>query len=116
MTMMNHSFLITAHAYPEQLSEIISLLSAPNHYCFINIDKKTKWAEKFIAENKSDHNIFLEGKERMEVTHGGYSQIGVTLRLLHKAYNQSGGADRLFPSHKWTRLPHTLQQNFRQVL
>ena len=116
MTMMNHSFLITAHAYPEQLREIISLLAAPNHYCFINIDKKTKWAEKFIAENKSDHNIFLEGKERMEVTHGGYSQIEVTLRLLHKAYNQSGGGDRLFSSHKWTRLPHTLQHDFRQIL
>ena len=89
--MLNHAFLIYAHAYPEQLKEIISLLAAPNHYCFINIDKKTKWAEKFIAENKSDHNIFLEGKERMEVTHGGYSQIEVTLRLLHKAYNQSWG-------------------------
>ena len=115
--MLNHAFLIYAHAYPEQLKEIISLLAAPNHYCFINIDKKTKWAEKFIAENKSDHNIFLEGKERMEGTHGGYSQIEVTLRLLHKAYNQSGGgADRLFSSHKWTRLPHTLQHDFRQIL
>ena len=38
--MLKHAFLITAHAYFEQLSDIISLLSAPNHYFFINIDKK----------------------------------------------------------------------------
>lgn len=85
--MLNHAFLIYAHAYPEQLKEIIGLLASPNHYCFINIDKKAKWAKVFIDENKSDYHIFLEGNERMEVAHGGYSQIEVTLRLLHKAFN-----------------------------
>lgn len=87
---MNHAFLIYAHAFPGQLKEIIDLLKAPNHYCFINIDKKSKWAEKFIIENRSDHIIFLEGKERMEVAHGGYSQIAVTLRLLHRSYSMGG--------------------------
>ena len=115
--MMNHSFLITAHAYPEQLREIISLLAAPNHYFFINIDKKTKWAEKFIAENKSDHNIFIEGKERMEVTHGGYfSERGYITASSQSLQSIWGGADRLFASHKWTRHPHTLQHDFRQIL
>ena len=34
------------------------------------------------------HNVFfLEGKERMAVAHGGYTQIECTLRLLHKAYD-----------------------------
>lgn len=32
----------------------------------------------------------------MEVAHGGYSQIAVTLRLLHAAYKHSGG-DILLP-------------------
>lgn len=38
---MKHAFLITAHAYFEQLVEIIELLSTPNHYFFVNIDKKS---------------------------------------------------------------------------
>lgn len=84
--MLNHAFLIYAHAYPEQLKEIINFLSAPNHYCFINVDRKAKWSKEFIEKNRSDHTFFLEGKDRMEIAHGGYSQIAVTLRLLHKAY------------------------------
>lgn len=44
---LNHAFLITAHAYPEQLKDIVGLLSAPNHYFFINIDRKAKWGNKF---------------------------------------------------------------------
>ena len=38
---MKHAFLITAHAYFGQLTEIIELLSTPNHYFFVNIDKKS---------------------------------------------------------------------------
>lgn len=40
---MKHAFLITAHAYFEQLCDIIELLSTPNHFFFINIDKKAFW-------------------------------------------------------------------------
>lgn len=87
---LNHAFLITAHAYPEQLKDIVGLLSAPNHYFFINIDRKAKWGHKFMDENRSAHIHFLEGNERMEVSHGGYSQIAVTLRLLHVAYRYGG--------------------------
>ena len=39
--MLKHAFLITAHAYFEQLTDIISLLSSPTHYFFVTIDKKT---------------------------------------------------------------------------
>lgn len=88
---LNHAFLITAHAYPEQLKDIIGLLSASNHYFFINIDRKADWGKEFMDENRSDHVCFLEGNERMEVAHGGYSQIAVTLRLLHAAYGMRGG-------------------------
>lgn len=93
---LNHAFLITAHAYPKLLKDIIGLLSAPNHYFFINVDRKTEWGFKFIDENRSDHVFFLEGNDRMEVAHGGYSQIAVTLRLLHAAYKHSGGGISYF--------------------
>lgn len=39
--MLKHAFLIMAHAYPEQFKDIVKLLNAPNHYFFINIDKKS---------------------------------------------------------------------------
>lgn len=55
---LNHAFLITAHAYPEQLKDIVGLLSAPNHYFFINIDRKAKWGHKFMDENRSAHIHF----------------------------------------------------------
>lgn len=35
--------------------------------------------------------VFLEGKERMAVAHGGYSQVAATFQLLHKA--QEAGMD-----------------------
>lgn len=87
--MLKHAFLITAHAYFEQLTDIISLLSSPNHYFFVNIDKKTNGGGRYMKEcSERFHNVFfLEGKERMAVAHGGYTQIECTLRLLHKAYD-----------------------------
>ena len=39
--MLKHAFLIMAHKYPEQFKDIINLLNAPNHYFFVNIDKKS---------------------------------------------------------------------------
>lgn len=86
--MLNHAFLITAHAFPDQLKEILSALSAPNHYFFINIDKKSKWGQNFIESAKNSHNLFLEGNERIDVSHGGFSQIAATLCLLNKAYSK----------------------------
>lgn len=86
---MKHAFLITAHAYFEQLTEIIELLSSPNHYFFVNIDKKAIRGGQFIADCKQKYRnvFFLEGNERMAVAHGGYTQIECTLRLLHKSYD-----------------------------
>lgn len=84
--MLRHAFLITAHAYLEQLERVIRLLSAPNHFFYVNIDRKTE-ADAFIdrCKNQLQNVFFLEGRERMEVAHGGYSQIAVTLLLLEKA-------------------------------
>ena len=86
---MKHAFLITAHAYFEQLEDIISLLTSPNHYFFVNIDRKSIRGGQFIdsCKKKFCNVCFLEGKERMAVAHGGYTQIECTLRLLQKAYD-----------------------------
>lgn len=113
--MLNHAFLITAHAFLDQLEEIIKLLNAPNHFFFVNIDKKTQ-ADAFMEQCKGKYPqvTFLEGKERMEVAHGGYSQIETTLRLLRKAVG--GGVisiitisfqDRISPASPTRSLTHS---------
>lgn len=73
--MLKHAFLITAHAYLSQLEKIVKLLSSPNHYFFINIDKKALEGAGFMARCKQNNpNVFfLEGSARMEVSHGGYT-------------------------------------------
>lgn len=38
---MNHAFIMAVHAYPEQFKEIVGMLQAPNHFFFVNVDKKS---------------------------------------------------------------------------
>lgn len=76
---MNHAFLLQVHKYPEQVAEIVSLLSAPNHYFFINVDRKVNTAPFVkeidnLGEGGGQNVIFLGEDERFSVNHGGYSQ------------------------------------------
>ena len=85
--MKTHAFLITAHDFPEQLKDIVSLLDSSNHLFFINIDRKNKkmLSTDAILRLKTKENvIFLPP---MRVNHGGFSQVACTLRLLEEAYN-----------------------------
>ena len=85
--MIKHAFLITAHAHFPLLERIIDLLSAPNHYFFINIDKKSAGGGFFMSTCKKERSnvFFLEGENQMEVAHGGYSQVECCMRLLRLA-------------------------------
>lgn len=85
--MLKHGFLITAHAYFPQLERIIALLTSSNHYFFINIDKKAIDGDGFMRYCKQEysHVFFLEGNARMEVAHGGYTQVECFIRLLKYA-------------------------------
>lgn len=79
---MTHAFLIIVHAYPVLLKTIVCHLAAENHYFFINIDKKVD-DKPFKAELVNFNNVyFLEGKDRICVNHGCFSQIKVELALL----------------------------------
>lgn len=93
---MKHAFLLQVHKYPEQVAEIVSLLSAPNHYFFINVDRKVNVAPfvKEINNSRGGQNvIFLGEDERFSVNHGGYSQVACTMKLLHKAHEHPDGMD-----------------------
>ena len=84
---MKHAFLLITHAYLPQLERIIELLSSPNHYFFINIDRKTREGDEFIMRHTQNppNVFFLEGKARMAVAHGGYTQVECFMRLLKQA-------------------------------
>lgn len=85
---MNHAFIIQIHTFPEQFGNIVRLLASPNHFFFINVDKKVKDIIPFQEAVKGIPNIFFLQK-RISVTHGGFSQIECTLSLLEIAYNTS---------------------------
>lgn len=80
--------MIMTHAFPEQLEEIVNLLEAPNHYFFINIDKKQddKPFKQLLQNHKNIY--FTEGKNRIRVVHGGFSQIQAEISLLTLANNK----------------------------
>lgn len=83
--MLRHAFLITAHKDPQLLLRIMELLSSPNHYFIVNIDRKMKehkkWA-KYISGIIP--NCFFMHRS---VAHGGYSQVSTTIRMLQEASN-----------------------------
>lgn len=86
---MKHAFILQVHNFPEQLKEIVDLLYSPNHYFFINVDKKVD-EMPFLRILKGYSNIyFMSGKERTNVNHAGFSQILCTLRLLEKAQSMN---------------------------
>lgn len=80
---MNHAFVFQIHSYAEQFGEIINLLSAPNHYFFINVDKKVNDTPFKAVVKGIDNVFFTEGKDRITVNHSGFSQIRCTLNLLN---------------------------------
>ena len=79
---MNHAFLIIAHNYPELLGEIIKILQSPNHYFFINIDKKVDDIPFKESVRGLSNIFFTEDKDRISVNWGGWSQISTEKRLL----------------------------------
>lgn len=63
---MKHGFMIMTHAFPEQLEEIVNLLEAPNHYFFINIDKKQD--DKPFKQLLQDHKIYIFHRRKKSYT------------------------------------------------
>ncbi|WP_342648581.1 beta-1,6-N-acetylglucosaminyltransferase [Mucilaginibacter sp. CSA2-8R] len=92
--MKNHAFLIQAHAYPNQLFDIVNLLKADNHFFFINIDAKNSRAftKQDLQQLKRIKNVHLSDKNII-VNHGGFSQIECTISLLKQAFNHPVNID-----------------------
>lgn len=82
--MLNHAFIIQVHKQPELFGRTVKRLAAPNHYFFVNVDKKTDDSSFKEVVTSVDNVNFLEGGDRTDVRWGGFSQIDCTLQLLRK--------------------------------
>lgn len=92
--MHKHALLIVCHAYPEQLEEIVQALAAPNHWCFIHVDRKSEAMMQSAAVRRlkgADRVVILD--ERIRVNHGGFSQVQATLNLLRAAVDHPDAMD-----------------------
>lgn len=84
---MKHAYLILAHAFPEQLEEIINLLNTDKHDFFIHIDKKnfSEMLNSSAVQNLQHRkNVFFLPKMR-SVNWGGANQFFATIDLLQFA-------------------------------
>lgn len=82
--MLNHAFIIQVHKQPELFKRIVKRLAAPNHYIFVNVDKKVSDTAFKKAVVGIDNIVFLKDEGRTDVRWGGFSQIACTLQLLKK--------------------------------
>lgn len=92
---MNHAFIMQVHAYPALFGDILRQLEAANHYFFVHVDKKQDEALFRQAVGNIQNVYFLEGRQRMRVNHGGFSQIQCTLRLLEAVLSFETKIDRI---------------------
>lgn len=84
---MNHAFFFQVHKEPELLRRILLRLSAPNHYFWINIDEKTKDVMPFYQCLEDINNVRMVS--RMNIMHGGFSQVACTIMQLRNALSDS---------------------------
>ena len=88
------AILILAHDRPAHLARLVKALSSDWTRVFIHIDGRVDIAP-FQDRIADDATVaFLQGKDRIEVNWGGFSQVEATLRLLHASLNCGERFDR----------------------
>jgi len=71
---------------PLLLKRIIKNLEAANHYFFVSVDAKTKNYDEFVEALKDIENVIFISP-RIDVKHGGYSQLLSNIQLVRKAHD-----------------------------
>lgn len=80
---MKVAFLITAYNNPAHLSRLVKALTHPDFYFFIHIDLKSD-ITPFTHLDFGQNCIFLD-KERINVYHGGFTQVESVTNLMRVA-------------------------------
>lgn len=106
---MIHAFLIIAHDSPDLLQRIIDRLEAPNHFVFVHYDKNKQNPHLRIR-----YGSCLFGKERVRVTHGGFSILHAEFILLRHALNFHENIDyfHLISGHDYPCVSNTEFDDF----
>lgn len=79
---MNHLFIIQAHSQLPLIETIVELLTAPNHYFLVHLDKKNRklLTDPIIKDLKKRENVDVVCFKK--VNWGGANQFMLTLELL----------------------------------
>lgn len=83
MANLKHVFMITAHKEPDLLLKIMMLLSSEHHYFIVNID--SKMADHKAIASKIKHIVPNSTFLFKRISHGGFSQVATTLKMLQIA-------------------------------
>lgn len=82
---MKIAFLILAHHQPRHLARLVAALRGEGVSILIHIDRKSCLSSFKSLVPPDEQTHFLEGKRRINVQWGGYSQVQATLNLLDAA-------------------------------
>lgn len=74
---MKIAILIQCHKNPEQINQLIDVLSHPDIDVIIHVDKKSAITNKINSKGKSVS--FVPDKKRVDVRWGTFSQVKATL-------------------------------------
>ncbi len=77
--MKNHAFMITCYKQPKLVARIMRVLSGPNHYFFVHVDKKSD-IKPYIEESRDINNVCFT--RQISVYHARISQLKSELVLL----------------------------------
>lgn len=82
---MKVAYLVIAHNQPDLLGLLIRSLACDWAHFFIHVDAKTELTPFKRLFPQSANVVFLEGRNRVKVYWGGFSQVRATLNLLTAA-------------------------------
>lgn len=72
------------HREPELFGRIVRRIAAPTHYILVNVDAKNSNFDEFKKAVEGIPNVIFT--KRMNVMHGGYSQVACTLEQIKELY------------------------------
>lgn len=115
---MKIAFLIQAHKNFLQLNALIDRLTKEEHHCFVHIDQKSETLYVQLAEAYRKNVRVHVIDNRITVNWSGFSQVGVTLKLMQHVKKEKWKFDRIhvmsgedFPLKSMSDIVSFLKQN-----
>lgn len=81
---MKFAYLILAHHKFNQLLDLINIMTSPDNFIFLHIDKKMN-IDPLLKEELFKSNVFV-CDDPVAISWGGFSQIIATMKLINMVY------------------------------